>query len=233
MVHKDIWRNGKKLVTVTQIPKILAAPYLDQWRLKLCQCVQHSVVEKTPFKEAEIKALEMIGPGCCGHVYAEKVADIASELGTNIHEEIEAYFSNQLPEYSMWATKVIEHLQFHNVKPVIIQPEEVLIDQESGLSGSPDMVVEWDGRTEIADLKIKNSLDPLSGFQGMGYRYLIRRLKGADIKWMRLIWCQKESKDKTVNVNTVIDLDLWEKPWKSLVEVFNIINPKRKVTIIE
>lgn len=238
MVHKDVWRNGVKLVSATEIPAIIGKYFLDLWRIKLCQCKTHKGTNKSPFKKSELIVLDKFGPHHCGYVYAEQVKDNAGDLGNDVHELVECWF-NAIPhrdtigpEAIEWATKIVTLYKQHNVTPKLIIPEGKMIDEASGLIGSADTIGEWDGRLEILDTKIKNNLDELTGMQGMAYRYLIRRIYGVDIRFMRVIWCRKEHKDRDVK-DVLIDLDEWVEPWKALITVWNKLNKKRQVKIIE
>lgn len=234
MVHQDIFRNGKKLVSVTELTHIIAKPFLEPWKLKLCHCKTHATAKKSAFKPMEQKALEQFGQGHCGNVYADAVKDGAGDLGNEVHELVEQYFQGFIPdttartEASVWAEKIIATYKEHNVKPAIIKPEENMIDADSGLAGSPDTIGEWDGRIEILDTKIKNSLDELTGMQGMGYRYLLNRKFNKDIRYMRAIWCQKATVGQLVKP-VLIDLNEWIEPWRALVCLWNTINPRRLV----
>lgn len=237
MVHKDHYRNGVKLVSATEIPYIISKPFLETWKTKLCQCKTHSQVSKTAFKETEVKALEHYGYGHCGLVYADSIKDNAGDLGNSVHELIERWFTNKevvMPtdEASIWASKIIEQYNLHNVVPRIIAPEGILIDDESGLCGSPDTIGEWDGRIEILDTKIKNSLDELTAMQGCAYRYLINRKHNVDIRYMRAIWCRKAHKEQDVK-DVLFDLDEWMGAWKGLILVWNKLHKKRQVRIFE
>lgn len=237
MPHEDIYRNGRKLVSVTQIPAVVAKVFLDKWRIKLCHCDTHKSMErKTPFKESELKVINRMGPGHCGFAYGDNIKDNAAELGTEVHEIIDNWFKGLevkgTPEAMGWVNKIIPLYEEHGVKPHIIQPEQTLVDEESGLNGSPDHPIVWDGNPAIADLKIKNQLDDFTGVQGWLYRYLIRRKYGFDFKYMMPIWCKKESKNKDVEP-VLIDLDEWREPSIACVTIWNKLNPKRQVRIIE
>lgn len=236
MPHVDTWRNGVKLVSVTELQKIIAKPFLDNWRLKLCQCKTHEFSKKSAFKPAEVAALDKFGKGHCGFVYADNVRDDAGDLGNEVHEIIEAYFKGLTLEHltgeaTEWATKIVSVYEEHKVTPAVIKPEENLIDKESGLAGSPDTIGYWDGRIEILDTKIKNSLDDLTALQGVGYRYLLRRLHNVDVRYMRPVWCDKSTVGKLVKTDLVYDLDEWMEPWKALVTLWNVLNPKRNVNL--
>lgn len=234
MGHVDVYRGGRKLVSVTQLQSIIAKPYLEMWRNKLCQCKTHALAKKTAFKDAETDAWTMLGGGHCGFMYAEIVKTEAAELGTRVHKEVEEWFTTGqvLDSWANWTLPVIQLYEQHHAEPTIIRPEETLIDEESGLAGSPDQVLQWDGRNVIGDIKIKNQLDSLTGLQGAGYRYLLRRLKNVDINEMMVIWAKKEAKGFQVDAVS-INLDEWMKPFKSLVDMWNVLNPKRMVKVLD
>jgi hypothetical protein len=237
MAHVDHYRNGVKLVSATEIPgTVLAKSFLDKWRTKLCHCLTHAGKPKK-LKPAEKAIINATGSGHCGLVYADKVKDAAADLGTAVHKIVEEYLegvdSDDKPaEAYVWASKIVALLREHSVKPVLIKPESTLIDEESNLAGSPDLVAEWDGRPEIVDYKIKNSLDEFTGVQGWVYRYLIRRQTGVDIRYMRILWCKKESAGKLVEP-VLIDLDEWAEPTKALIVLWNRLYPSRRVTLHE
>lgn len=217
MAHVDRYHNGKKLVSATELLQVINKPFLEKWKQGLC-------------------SFQM---GQCGFERAKQIAEEAGDLGNKVHEYIEAYLKsggNSSPfdetEAAKWAAKITKLYIEHGVKPHLIEPEETLIDNESGLAGSPDHVIMWDGNPYIADLKIKNQLDPLTALQGCAYRYLIRRLKGQDIKEMLVIHAKKKTVSKIVEP-VFIDLDPWMEDWKALVKLWNRLSPSRKVTIFE
>ncbi len=210
MVHKDIWRNGTKLVSVTELQSIISKPFLEKWKESLCQ------------------------PGIvCGFDAAKHVAEEAAALGNAVHEDVENWFSGGLPQTD-WGRKIVLHYEAAQVRPVLIKPEESMIDEESGLAGSPDAVIEgvWDTYTgkAISDLKIKNQLDTLTGMQFAGYRYLLRRKTGIDINKGLIMWCQKKSAKLLVKP-VWVDLDEWTAPFKTLVAMWNVLNKQRTVTL--
>lgn len=219
MTHRDVWRNGNKLVSVTELQSVIAKPFLDKWKESLCECPAH--------KNRNEKL--------CGHVHAKKVADEAAEMGNAVHEDVENYFKGVEPT-TEWGIKIVEKIKEVNAKPILINPEESMIDADSGLAGSPDAVLEVDypeyKGIVIGDNKIKNSLDSLTGMQGAGYRYLLRRKHGVDVSKMLIFWAQKKLVTPKVKL-VLIDLNEWTEPWKCLVTLWNKANPKRKVTIHE
>lgn len=219
MVHKDIWRNGNKLVSVTELQSIMAKPFLDKWKEGLCECPAHKNMNEK----------------LCGHVHAKRVADEAAEMGNAVHEDVENFFKGVDPQ-TEWGIKIAEKIKEVNGKPVLIRPEQSMIDEESGLAGSPDAVLEVDypeyKGVVIADNKIKNSLDNLTGMQGAGYRYLLRRKHGVDVDKMLVFWAQKKLVTPKVKL-VLIDLNEWLGPFKHLVALWNVITPKRKVTLHE
>lgn len=238
MPHERVYRQGKLLTSVTQIPAVIGKPFLDQWHIKLCNCVTHQMAKKTPYKPAEQEAITRLGLGHCGFVYGDAVKDDAAELGNQVHELIDYWLKGQQPEAKQylneaakWTDKVIELYKEHGVKSHVVQPEKTLIDEESGLNGSPDHPILYDGQPCIADLKIKNQLDKFTGVQGWLYRYLIRRLYKFDFRYMLAVWCKKE---KPYEVEPVlIDLDEWGEVSKACVSIWNKLNPKRIVTIYD
>jgi len=236
--HVDIYRNGSRLVSATELQTIIAKPFLDKWRLKLCHCPTH-INSKKKLKPREIAVIERLGRGHCGFVYGDGVRDMAGDTGTAVHEIVEAWLKNtETPpvtdlEAVAWANKITKVYEQNNVKPYVLQPEENMIDEQSGLAGSPDLVATWNGRPEILDTKIKGSLDELTAFQGCAYRYLLRRTKNVDVRYMRPIWCQTETVGKLVKYDDVYDLEEWMGDWYALVRIWNRLNPKRNVVIHE
>lgn len=245
MVHKDIYRNGNKLSSVTEIKSIIKSfrycfkrnksyDSLELWRRDLCQCPKCYDTNKHDYYG---KALEK---GLCGNILADEISEEAAGLGTSTHDEVENWFKGREPS-SLWGKLIVEKLKLAQVKPVLIRPEYSMIDEESGLAGSPDAILEgsW-GLLEhpianytgpcITDHKVKNSIDALTGMQGAGYRYLLRRKHEVDVPWMLILWAQK--KLVTPKVKPLwIDLREWEQPFKDLCGVWSTLNPKRKVTI--
>lgn len=219
MPHQDHYRNGVKLVSVTELMSIINKPFLEKWKRGLC-------------------SFQM---GQCGFVAAEQVADEAADLGNKVHEDVAEYLKNNEMAKTPWGFKIAEKLKEMGVQKYLIDPESTLIDQESGLAGSPDFVGTLENEFLpplfssdgfIGDLKIKNSLDPLTGMQGCGYRYLIKRMHGVDISQMLVIWAKKKTKSQLVEA-VWIDLNDWYEDWKALVKLWNRLNPKRIVTIHE
>lgn len=214
MAHVDRYHNGKKLVSATELQSVINKPFLEKWKESLC-CPQQ---------------------GQCGFIRAKQVAEEAGDLGNEVHRLVEEYLKGVEVSQSLnadavgWATKIVALYKGHKVEPYLLAPEETLIDYESGLAGSPDAVIMWDGKPYISDLKIKNQLDALTGMQGMAYRYLIKRLKGVDISEMLVIHAKKRTVSKIVEP-IIIDLNLWVEPWKHLVGIWNVVNPSRKVVV--
>jgi hypothetical protein len=228
--------NGN-LVRATELLSVIAKPFLDTWRIKLCHCKTHGQAAKK-LNPAECQAILSVGDGHCGNVYADLVKDSAGDYGTAVHASVEEWFKTGVvpehpePEITMWANKIVTLYKANDVKPYIILPEERLIDVPSNLTGSPDTVAMWRGRPEILDTKIKNSLDDFMPMQGCAYRYLLRRIKGVDIRYFRAIWCQKKNVGKQVK-DVLFDLDEWTDDFAALVRIFNRANPSRKVTLHE
>lgn len=215
MPHVNHYYNGKRLVSVTELLTVINKPFLKKWTESLCDYQN----------------------GKCGFKEAQKVAEEAGNLGNAVHEQIEGWFKKGpmvegAYEVNMWSDKIIAHYQSKNVKPYLIEAEENLLDTESNLAGSPDHIIEYDGMNVIADLKIKNSLDPLTALQGCGYRYLLKRKKNVDINKMLVIWCKKKTVGKLIEP-IMFNLDEFTHYWKSLVDMWNMVNPSRKVVIHE
>lgn len=234
MVHHDIYRGGKRLVSVTELQTVMAKPFLDKWRLKLCMCKAHINHDKDKLKPHE---RVIVKDGFCGYHHGDILKDAAGDLGNEVHEIIETWFGNGVvesanEEAAIWADKIVQIYKDNKVEPYLLKPEQNLIDEESGLAGSPDHVILWNGEPCIADLKIKNSLDANTIDQGIGYQYLIKRLKGVHIKKMLVMWCKKKTVNKLVEP-VWFDLDEGWEDWKALVRRWNKANPSRKVNILE
>lgn len=204
MGHRDLYHNGVKLVSVTSLQGIVSKPFLDKWREGLCQ------------------------ESVCGFVAARKVAEEAAEFSNVIHAEIAEYLiSGKLAE-SEWGKKIVFQMKEGNVEKYLVEPEQTLRVDKANLSGSPDAVCKGWGKTFICDHKIKKSLDVATGAQGYGYRLLIKKLYGEDIKDMLIFFGDK----KTDRLKLVwIDLDEWGTYFKALVTVWNRHNPARAVKL--
>lgn len=209
MPHKDFYRNGQKLVSVTELQRIIAKPFLDTWKESLCVSGQ-----------------------VCGFDAARHVAEEASEMGNKTHEYVEMWLKGFPVEPNEWGCRIVDKIVEMGISKCLIDPEQSIVDEESGLAGSPDFIGTCASEgIFIGDLKIKNSLDTLTGLQGAGYRYLIRRKFDVDINKMLILWAQKKSVKQTIKA-VVIPLDPWVKPFEALVELWNTINQKRKVTLL-
>lgn len=210
MAHKDHYYNGSRLVSATELVSIIDKPFLHRWRESLC-CPQS---------------------GVCGFERGRQIADEAATLGIEVHEHVEKYLKGEPITETEWGANIVSKLKQHVIKPYLIEPEETLIDNESGLAGSPDFVAVWDDEPVIGDVKVKNQLDENTDDQGCAYRYLIHRKFGIWIDKMRILWCKKRTKSKLVEI---VDIDLKANydNWLALVKRWNKANPKRRVTIYD
>lgn len=209
MPHKDIYRNGVKLVSVTELQRIVAKPYLDTWKESLCV------------------------PGqVCGFDAARHVAEEAADMGNKTHEYVELTLKGiPPPSPDAWGARIVDKINEMGISKCLLDPEETIIDEESGLAGSPDFIGTCNEGMFIGDLKVKNQIDANTDDQGCGYRYLIRRKFDVDIKKMLIFWCQKKSVKQTVKP-VWIDLDSNQAAWEALVMRWNKANPKRSVKLL-
>ncbi len=213
-MHIDHYHNGKRLVSVTELQSLIDKPFLNKWRESLCECPAHKK-----------------GDGICGFVHANKVAKEAAELGNKVHKEVAAYLQvGSSAVLQPWSKAIIERLSEMHIEKHLIEPETVLVDKDSNLSGSPDFVGASEDQVFIGDLKIKNQLDILTALQGCGYRYLIKRLYQVDISTMVVLWAKKKS--KTMEVEPVwYDLNEHMDTWHSLIKMWNYTHSNRQVAI--
>lgn len=206
-MHQDLYCNGKKLVSVTSLQAIVNKPFLEKWKQSLC------------------------GEGVCGFDAAKKIAEEAAEFSNVIHEQVAGYLTDNscVPDpCNEWSRRIIMEMVGGKVEKYLLEPEQTLRCDEANLSGSPDAVCKGFGKTFIADHKIKKSMDIATGAQGYGYRLLIKKLYGEDIRWMLIFFGDKKNgKLKLV----WIDLDEWKQYFKALVTLWNVHNPARKVSL--
>lgn len=207
MVHRDLYNNGVKLVSITSLQAIVSKPFLEKWKESLC-CEQ-----------------------TCGFEAARKVAEEAADFSNVIHAQVAGYLKDNsyVPDScNEWSRKIIMKMIEGNVVKYLVEPEESLRVDNANLSGSPDAVCKGWGKTFIADHKIKKSIDLATGAQLYGYRLLIKKLCGEDIKDGLVFFGDKKSgKLKLV----WIELDQWKKYFDALVTLWNVHNPSRKINL--
>lgn len=207
-MHQRLYHKGVELVSVTSLQAIVAKPFLDKWRQGLC------------------------AENICGYTASKQIAEEAAGFSNVVHEEVAGWLTNsQLPECpSEWSARIVQKMIDGCVKKYLVEPEETLRCDKANLSGSPDMVCTGWGKTWIGDNKIKNSLDVATGAQLYGYRLLIRKVYGEDIKDGLVFFGNKKTGKLMLKW---IDLDDWKKYFEALVIVWNIHHPARRIKLAE
>lgn len=208
MVHKDLFFNGTKLVSITKLQSLIAKPFLDSWKEGLCD----------------------ISKGMCGFDAARNVAEESVAYSEVVHKEVAQWLTDGSlsdPPHEV-AAKIIEEMVRTKVQKILIEPEEIMRCDSANLSGSADHIAEDGEGPFIGDIKVKNSLDVLTGVQGYGYRLLVKHKTGVDIKRMKIWWWNRKTNSLKIKD---IPLDPWKKPFMALVTMWNILTPSRKINL--
>ena len=145
---------GKRLVGVTTILAVMAKPALIKWANNLGLA------------------------GIDSTTYVDNLADV----GTLAHHMILCKFKNATPDMSDFTENQIKMAtaslasftsweSSHEVKPLVT--EEVLISEEFGFGGTPDLLCELDGIVTLLDFKTGKALYPEVLYQLGAYAYLL------------------------------------------------------------
>jgi hypothetical protein len=132
--------------------------------------------------------------------------DKASDIGTQIHNWIEEYITNQnptsklntllIPEDQNVAQGVIAFLDWVTTNKIeFIATEEIVYSRIHNYVGRFDAIIKLDGKLYLIDFKSSNGVYPEYRYQTSGYVKAYNEEHGTDIKGRMIIKLGKETGD--------------------------------------
>jgi hypothetical protein len=142
-------RKHNLLPSVTTIFNIMAKPQLDKW--KLAKAVQAALTTTRDDGEPDDRYHQRILERSRSEVSE------AAELGTRIHDAIEAAFGGQEPPgdlkpYVQPTMKYLIELHLQNIRL-----EDVVVNQSEGYAGRVDLMADFNGIPIVIDFKTRKT----------------------------------------------------------------------------
>ena len=144
MPHKKVEINGVVIPSVTQVLGIIDKPFLKLWFGKL------------------------------GTAECQRLLKEANATGTAVHEAIHQYLKGEMHDdfYYDYISSFREWKEFHNFKPIVLEPPEPLIDTNLGYQGTFDAVGRADEEMCICDWKTSSRISQEAPLQLAAYANL-------------------------------------------------------------
>lgn len=162
MPHKEVFLNGKKVPSVTEIKAMLPQDWKWAW-------YKNSVMKR----------------GKMGWIDCEKRSETGREIGTLFHDKAYNYIvSKRLPKRNDKIRPLVESFKKWydtcGMTPIDLEPEDPLVSKEYRYQGTYDCVFKIKNTNSyvIADWKTSNKIDKDFGIQLAAYAYLFGESKG-------------------------------------------------------
>lgn len=236
--------DGELLPSVTTILQVIAKPYLVPWAAKLERELCLTVADQV-FADFEVGAL-LLGDGVTfgdeirdrlGRMRAhQKEMDKACDIGSEIHEYIEAVLRRQLYKVATWPDRpdreetAVAVNAWHDwavkvgLKPLYI--EETVYSKRHGYAGTMDTLAtltdERTGErvTALIDWKSSKGLYNEYKLQNAAYAVAWTEMKGRiDVTRGLIVRLPKDPKDKLLKTDRPFEL-CWVEPANELFPVF-------------
>lgn len=154
--------TGEKFPSVTTVISAVSKPALAPWAAK--QAAVFAVQSYSQWKDLpETEAIKLISGA------SRRTVDIASDIGTHVHECIESYIAhldmpNPTPEH-------MRHFDAWRAafRPTFLLSEKTVYNRTVGYAGSFDFIANIDGVTTLIDVKTGKNLWPETALQLSAY----------------------------------------------------------------
>lgn len=177
MPHKSV--DG--YISVTEVLDCLRKKYLEFWR------------------------------GKHGNELCNRIQKESQEIGTQIHQEIQDWITGATDK-TLEPSPIIANFDSQFWRPrkatlIWAEPEEPFTDTELKLQGTPDALIELDGKPCLADWKTSSQLDPISNpLQLAAYCHLSNINSGKSPQTWRGIIVRLDKKTHQIEVKEYSDL---------------------------
>lgn len=165
--------NGEYANGVTTALGIIAKPFLIPWAAKqAADYVKENITPGVALDEVQIQAL--VDGAKNAH---RRTKDSAADMGTFIHNYIEAFVRGEEPEAPInpKLRKVVDkfHEWWDETKPEVLKPERMLCSPTHMLAGTADLVCKIDGKLTIVDWKTGSGIYPEMFLQLAAYAMML------------------------------------------------------------
>lgn len=178
------WRNDKPYLSVTEILKVIDKPALRYWYGRE---VYYAMLKDPSLNEKDALAAPY------------KKSSKAKDRGTTIHSIIEAYKQtgavlDGIPDdFQGYATAFYNFMK--DVKPVLIEQEKTVLDEENRTAGTLDMYCQIGNGFYLVDAKTGKDIYPEVGLQNSAYANGMR-LEGKQVDGIAVVLLETGTDDK-------------------------------------
>lgn len=157
------WIDGKPLLSVTEILKVIDKPALRYW---FGQEVYYAMLKDPSLKEAEALAAPY------------QTSKGAAARGTTVHSIVEAYKKTTVrlegipEEFQGFATAFYKWVDM--VNPEIIEQERTVFDHDHRIAGTLDMYARIGDKFYVIDIKTGKDIYAESEIQLSAYAHMLR-----------------------------------------------------------
>ncbi|MCA9333680.1 PD-(D/E)XK nuclease family protein [Candidatus Saccharibacteria bacterium] len=165
--------DGDRAYGVTTALSVINKPFLIQWAAKqAADYVKATVVPGKPLDEVEIQ--QLVDGAKNAH---RKTRDGAADMGTYIHNYIEAFVRGENPAKPInpKLAKVVNkfHEWWDTANVEIIKPERMLCSPTHMLAGTADLICKIDGKLTVVDWKTGSGIYPEMFLQLAAYALML------------------------------------------------------------
>lgn len=202
-MHKDnVFINGIKAPSVTEVLGIVRKPFLEYWRGKL------------------------------GNQQCEMVLRESQDIGNNLHSMIEAYFKGEsIPEHNGPELRMFMLFKKWALESGIspIELELYMESKKYKFHGACDFIGLLDEKLVIVDWKTSSAMDKFHSVQLSAYAQMYKEITGKVItKGLIVRMDKKEAAKKTFEIKEYADLPKVFPVFLSCLKVHRFINPSKE-----
>lgn len=216
--------NGKPLMGVTTVLKVINKPALIQWSANMAvdYILNHPSTIHKPECDYLVKEVVLKEAKTAHRKKKEKAGD----WGTSVHKAIEEWIKEdgkipELDEKGMEVFKNFTHWALEN-KVEFLESEKHVYSEKDWIGGIVDLVIKMDGKKYIADIKTSSGIYDEAFFQMGAYNLCLEEMgEHKDIEGYLVINLKKDGK---MDIKLVTDMLQNKEAFRAALVLHKIIN---------